>query len=220
MDKKSLLQLKAFLLSHQRGTDPGGYISKLSRISISRPDDWNGKLPVAAKFKPDLNYCKISASTPKKPIVPWWWYVDQKEPVPSVVEDIYKNISFDYVLVYPKKNIWVYLIVEPEKEALDLLKKQDALRAFIIMSIVNKNFKPKERDAHRLRLGKVMNSPDINKILAFTLYSDTYKHKAAVTKALPSVNHSVDVNGTNWRISYPGEKQVFWTFTELIDTLF
>ena len=88
------------------------------------------------------------------------------------------------------------------------------------MSIVNKNFKPKERDANRLRLGKVLKSPDIDKMITFVIYSDKYEHKSLINKNVPSVNYSNDTSGTNWKIKYPDEKQDFWSFTEFVDTLF
>ncbi|RPJ07036.1 MAG: hypothetical protein EHM28_08550 [Spirochaetaceae bacterium] len=220
MDRKSQLQLKALLLSHQRGTDPGAYISKLARFSILRPAEATGTFPPAGRFVPDKTYCKVASSTAKKPIIPWWWYLKQKEPVPSVAEDIFKNVAFDHVIVYPKKNIWIYLIVEPKKPVLELLKNQDTLRAFIIMSIINKNFNPRERDTHRVRLGKMITSNEAKKILTFVVYAEDYKLAASIPKGVPTVKHKVDTNGTNWAISYPGQKQVFWSFTELVDTVF
>ncbi len=219
MKKNDLLQLKAFLLSNLSGEDPEGYIASLEQISMMHPSRFKGKLPTPKRFKPDLSVCKVVASTAKRPIIPWWWYIDQKEPVPVVVEDIYKTIMFDYVLVFPKKNTWVYLLIEPEKKVLDLLKNQDNLRAFIMMSILNKNFNRKERDTHRFRMGKLLQSPEINKIFTFTLYTDEYSYADKLPKQIPTVQHIVDSTGTSWKISYPGQKQVFWSFKELVSAL-
>ena len=220
MEEKYLLQLKAFLFSHQIGEDPGGYIAKIERISMLHPDEWSGKMPGASKFTPDLSICKVIKATKTRPIVPWWWYLEQKEPVPPVVENIYKKVEFDYVLVFPKKNVWIYIIVEPVKQVLALLQNQDNLRAFIMMSIVNKNFKPKEREANRIRLGKVLKSQEINRIFTFVAYSGDYEFANKMPKKIPSLAHIVDAKSTNWQINFPGKKQFFWSFKELLKTLF
>ncbi len=220
MDKKILNQFKAFLMSHQVGHDPGGYIDKLSRIAMAKPEKWDGKLPAATGFKPDLDQCKVAVATPKKPIIPWWWYVTQKEPVPTVVEDIFKNISFDFCLVYPQGNIWIYIIVEPEKETLELLKNQDNLRAFMLMSIINKNITSHKRDSARLRLGQMLKSKDIKNILTFAMYGSKYKYKDQIPKNLPTVEHILDSSGTNWKITVPGLKQYFLHFKDLLATFF
>ena len=220
MDKKQLMQLKAFLLANQVGNDPGGYVSAMNRISMMHPSEWDGEFPARTRFKPDINICKVVESTKSKPIVPWWWYLDQKEPVPAVVEDIYDQLQFDYVLVFPKKSVWIYIIIEPEKQTLDLLKSQDNLRAFIIMSIVNKNFNPNERKSKRVRLGKVLHSSEINNIFTFLIYSKDYAHAKKIPKQIPSVQHIVTSNATNWQIVFPGKKEVYWSFKELLAALF
>jgi hypothetical protein len=220
MEEKALKQLKAFLVSSQMGEDPGGYISKMEHISMMHPSEWNGKLPSATRFKPNLGICKVVESTKKKPIVPWWWYLEQKEPVPAVVEEIFEQLVFDYVLVFPKKNVWIYILIEPSADVLDILKNQDNLRAFIIMSIVNKNFNPKERKVNRLRLGKVLKSPEINNIFTFVVHSKDYKYAGKLSKKIPTVTHIVDASHTTWRVYFPGRKEVFWSFKELLETLF
>jgi len=219
MEKKDLLQLKAFLMANLSGDDPDGYVAAMEQISMLHPSKWKGKLPAAGRFKPDLSVCKVVVSTPKRPIIPWWWYVTQKEPVPEVMKDIYKQLVFDYVLVFPKKNVWIYILVEPNKKILDLLKNQDHLRAFIMMSILNKNFARKEREVRRIRMAKLLASPEINKIFTFVIYTDEYEFAGKLPKEIPSVNRIVDSSGTSWKISYPGKKQVFWSFKELLGTL-
>ena len=52
---------------------------------------------------------------------------------------IFKHIVFDYAIIYPQRNIWIYIIVEPNKEDLEIIKNQKNLRAFIMMSLINKN---------------------------------------------------------------------------------
>ncbi|MBN2533435.1 MAG: hypothetical protein JXB88_11105 [Spirochaetales bacterium] len=220
MEEKEVKQLKAFLLSNQFGEDPAGYISKMEHISMMLPLEWNGKFPGATRFKPDTNICKVIESTKERSIIPWWWYLEQKEPVPAVVEDIFKQLVFDYVLVFPKKNVWIYILVEPDIQILELLKNQDNLRAFIMMSIVNKNFNLKERRVNRLRLGKVLRSQEINNIFTFVVFSKNYEFAGKISKQIPSVHHIVDSNHTAWRIYFPGKKQVFWSFKELLANLF
>jgi hypothetical protein len=219
MEKKTLLQLKAFLLANLSGDDPDGYVAAMEQISMLHPDKWKGKLPAVGRFKPDLSVCKVVESTAKRPIIPWWWYLSQKEPVPEVVRDIYKQLVFDYVLVFPKKSVWIYVLVEPPKKVLDLLKNQNNLRAFIMMSILNKNFAQKEREAKRFRMGKLLQTPEINKIFTFLIYSQDYELADKLPKEIPSVCHIVDSSGTSWKITYPGRKQVFWSFKELLGTL-
>jgi hypothetical protein len=219
MDKKSLLQLKAFLLANETGEDPKGYIAALERISLTHPSQWNGKLPVSTGFKLDPLICKVTESTKKRPIIPWWWYLDQKEPVPAVAQEIFSTIVFDYVLVFPNKNVWIYVLVEPEKKVLDIIKSQDNLRAFIMMSLLNKNFKPNERETHRLRLGKIIGSPDINKIITFVIHNEDYEFARLIPKQIPSVSREVGSTGTSWRIRYPGKVQPYWSFKELVAAL-
>ncbi|MBN1696024.1 MAG: hypothetical protein JW881_00800 [Spirochaetales bacterium] len=220
MKSKYLNQIKAFLLAHQIGEDRGGYLTKLEQIYTMPLSEWNGKLPSAAKFKPNLKRCKVVEATPKKPIIPWWWYMEQHEPVPSIVENIYKNIEFDFVLLYPDKNVWIYIIVEPDKKELELLKDQRNLRAFIMISLINKNLSPKERTSQRLRLAKVMNSTDIKKIFTFVAFSQDYPYFKSLSKQIPTLSSIVGASTTNWRIYYPGEKHIFSSFRDLLDTLF
>jgi hypothetical protein len=219
MEKKELLQLKAFLMANLSGDDPAGYVAALEQISMMHPTKWSGKLPTAGKFKPDLSICKVVESSAKRPIIPWWWYVDQKEPVPDVMKPIYKALKFDYVLVFPKKNVWIYLLIEPPKKIIDLLQNQDNLRAFIMMSILNKNFARKEREVRRFRMGKLLQTSEINKIFTFVIYGNDYDFADKMPKEIPSVKHIVTSTGTNWQITYPGKKQVFWSFKELLGTL-
>jgi len=219
MDKKMSLQLKAFLLSHQSGEDLHGYLAALQRTAMLHPSQFKGKLPSAGGFKPDHLTCKVVVSTARRPIIPWWWYVAQKEPVPAVVEDIFAELVFDYVLVYPQKNIWIYILLEPQAKILGLLQKQEALRAFILMSIVNKNLKPQERETRRLRLGKLLSTPEIGKIITLVAYGEGYELSSQIPKGIPTLMGKVNSTGTSWQINYPGQKQTFWSFKELLATI-
>ena len=220
MDTKFANHVKAFLLAHQVGEDQGGYLTKLEQIATMRLSEWDGKLPSAAKFKPDTKRVKVVESTKKKPIIPWWWYMDQDEPVPTVVEDIYKNLVFDFVIMYPQQSIWIYIIVEPEKKDLELILDQKNLRAFILMSLINKNYSPKERQDHRLRLGRIINSPDIRKIITFVAHSPEYDLKGAIPAHVPTLSSVDSARCTNWKIIYPGVKQIFAGFRDMVGDIF
>ncbi len=220
MKNKYLDQIKAYIHYHQLGTDPGGYIAKLERICNMNVSDWDGKLPAPGKFKLDAKRCKVVESTKQKPIIPWWWYMDQEEPVPSVVEGIYNHIIFNYAIIYPIRNIWIYIIVEPSKKDLEIIKNQKNLRAFIMMSLINKNINPKERHFKRLRLGKLLNSNEIKKVLTFVAYSENYEFKDSVPKQIPVISSFTGANCTHWKLNYPEQKQVFSSLKDLIDLLF
>jgi hypothetical protein len=219
MDDSQVTQFEAFLQANQAGDDPAGYIAALEQYSLLHPSLLKAKPPSQGRFAPDLGICKYVKATAKRPIVPWWWYIAQKEPVPSVVEDIYNEVAFDYVLVFPKINFWVYILVEPDGDVLDCVKKQDPLRAFIMMSIVNKNFRRTERDTRRVRLSKIIESAEINNIITCVVYDNSYELADRIPKNIPTVRHSVDATGTNWQIRYPGRKEVFWSFKELIKAM-
>lgn len=220
MKSKYIEQIKAFMLSHQLGIDPNGYRAKLERICNMKIDQWDGKLPAPGNFKPDLTRCKVVQSTEEKPIIPWWWYMDQNEPVPAVVKGIYSNIVFDYTIMYPERNIWIYTIVEPSGEDLEYIKNQKNLRAFIMMSLINKNINPKERPAKRLRLANLLNSRDIKKILTFVAFSENYENKDNIPEGIPYICSFSGAKCTNWKVYYPGQKQIFASLRDLVDLVF
>ncbi len=215
--KKFRKHLKAFLLSHQIGEDPKKYIARLTRIANTDPDEWDGKLPKIS-FKPDLSYCKVVESAKKRLIVPWWWYAQQNEPVPSVVEEIYNMVAFDFVLMFPQVNAWIYIIVEPEEDVIELLKMQDHMKAFILISLINKNFNLKQRELKRLHMGKVIRSNDIRKIFTFVAVRSENQASESIIGDIPLVTRVVDntSNTTSWRIIVPHAKQPYDSFKELI----
>ena len=112
MDKLFRAHVKAFLLSQLRSEAPDRTLEQIRVIANSNPSGWNGKLPDAA-IRSDPTWCKLAEAAPRRPVVPWWWYAADKEPVPEVVADIYRKIAFDFALVYPGANAWVYVVVEP-----------------------------------------------------------------------------------------------------------
>jgi hypothetical protein len=219
-DSKFYNHLKAFLMSHQVGLDPYQSLAKIKRIANSNPDNWDGKLPKRG-FEPDINICKIVESTKSRPLIPWWWYAEQHEPIPSVVQNIYKKVVFDFALVYPQQNAWIYLLLEPSKEIIGLLQDQDHMRAFILISLINKNFDANQRENARLRLGRVMASPDMKRIFVFSVVraeDPTYRN---IPKSIPAVIRVVQpkANTTNWDIRLPGIRQSFGSFGDVISAI-
>ena len=153
MDKLFRAHVKAFLLSQQisdasrqepgedpadRQQQPGGLGREAARHGRPR-----GRSASASWPRPRAS----------RPVVPWWWYAKDKEPVPDVVKDIYKGLAFDFALVYPKANAWVYVSVEPPAKIMELMLRQEHLKAFILMSLINKNFPRAQREGRRVRLG-------------------------------------------------------------------
>jgi hypothetical protein len=216
-DKKFYAHLKAFLLAQQIGEDPSKNLAKLRVLANTNPNRWDGKLPTSG-IRPDTSFCKVVEATKSRPIVPWWWYSRGREPVPSVVEDIYEHMSFDFSVVYPQHNVWIYINVEPPPEFLDLLRRQDHLKAFILISLVNKNFKPAQREHKRLHLGTVMGTKDLDKILtliAFKADDDRYR---AIRGTIPTITRLVHPasNTADWSIRLPKDGQSYGSFREII----
>jgi hypothetical protein len=166
VDQKFHSHVKAFLLSHQIGEDPEKNLAKIKVIANSNPARWDGRLPTQG-IRLDTSFCKVVETTRGRPVVPWWWYAEENEPVPAVVRDIYERLTFDFALLYPKRNAWIYICVEPPPETLALLGRQEHLKAFILMSLINKNFPRAQRERRRVRLGTLMDSKDIQRIFHF-----------------------------------------------------
>jgi hypothetical protein len=203
-DGKFYAHLKAFLLAHQIGEDPNKNLAKLRIIANTNPDRWDGKLPTSG-IRADTNYCKVVETTKSRPIKPWWWYAKGHEPVPSVVQDIYRGLSFDFSVVYPQENAWIYINVEPPQELLKLLSRQEYLRAFILISLANKNFKPAQREHKRLRLGSVMGSEDLRKIFTFVACQEGDERYRSIRGTIPTITRLVhpSSNTANWSILLP-----------------
>jgi hypothetical protein len=219
MDKKFYAHVKAFLLSHQIGEDPKRNLAKIKVIANTNPATWDGKIPTAG-IKVDEAFCKVAEAVKGRPVQPWWWYARQKEEVPSVVEDIYKGLSFDFAVVYPKDNAFVYVCVEPPDKLLPLLSRQDQLRAFILISLVNKKFTKPQRENKRLRLGMVMGSKDLNKIFAVAAFKEDdprCRKFAGKVPILTRLVHSAS-NTANWSMRIPGDRRVYGSLRDMIDT--
>jgi hypothetical protein len=217
MDQKFYTHLRAFLLSHQIGDDPYKNLARIKVIANTNPAHWDGKLPTRG-IHADTGFCKIAEATPARPVVPWWWYAKQKEPVPAVVKDIYQRLAFDFAVVYPKENAWLYVCAEPEPELLALLGRQEQLQAFILISLVNKNIPAAQRVHKRLHLSTVMGSSDLARVFAFIAFREEDRRYQAAAARIPAISRLVHPasNTANWNIRLPGDKRVYGSLRELI----
>jgi hypothetical protein len=220
MDKLFRAHVKAFLLSQQISDAPDKNLAKIQLIANSNPAGWDGKLP-ATGVRVDANYCKLAEATPDRPIVPWWWYAKDKETVPEVVRDIYRGLTFDFALVYSKANAWVYVNVEPSAKVMELMVRQEHLKAFILMSLINKNFSRSQRDSRRVRLGDVMKSRDVQKIFTFVAFREEDPAYRTFPAELPILSRLVHPSSktSNWSIRLPKDKYAYGSFREIIPGL-
>jgi len=217
MDQKFYPHLKAFLLSHQRGDDPNKNLAKIRVIANTNPAVWDGKLPTRG-IHPDNGFCKIAEATASRPVVPWWWYSKDREPVPAIVKDIYQRVAFDFAVVYPQENAWIYVSVEPPADLLELLRRQEQLKAFILISLINKNFRPVQREHKRVRLATVLGSPDLKRVFVFIAFREEDRRYQSVAGKIPTITRLVHPasNTANWNIRLPGDRRVYGSFREII----
>jgi hypothetical protein len=220
MDKLFHAHVKAFLLSQQISDAPDKNLLKIRLIANNNPTGWDGKLPTTG-VQVDASFCKLAEATPSRPVVPWWWYAGEKEPVPDVVKDIYRGLAFDFALVYPKANAWVYVNVEPSEKTLELMLRQEHLKGFILMSLVNKNIPRSQRGNKRVRLGDVMKSKDVQKIFTFVAFREDDPAYRTVPRELPVLSRLVHPSSktSNWSVRLPKEKYVYGSFREIIPGL-
>jgi len=217
MDQKFYAHLRAFLLSHQIGDDPNKNLAKIKVIANTNPAHWDGKLPTRG-IHPDTAFCKIAESSSARPVVPWWWYARQKEPVPAVVKDLYQRLAFDFAVVYPRENAWMYVCAEPAPEIIELLGRQEQLKAFILISLVNKNFPAAQRENKRLHLSTVMGSADLARIFTFIAFREEDGRYQAAAAKIPTITRLVHQasNTANWNVRLPGDKRVYGSLRELL----
>ena len=217
MDAKFYAHLKAFLLSHQIGDDPFKNLAKIKVIANTNPAHWDGKLPTKG-IRPDNTFCRVAEATPARPVLPWWWYAQEGEPVPAVVEDIYRKLAFDFAVVYPKDDTWLYICVEPPPEFLTLRRRQEQLKAFILISLINKKFPKAQREHKRLRLATVLGSPDLNRVFTLVAFREEDGRYQTVAGKVPTLTRLVhpSSNTANWNIRLPGDKRVYGSFREII----
>ena len=217
MDHLFYAHVKAFLVSHQTGEDPERNLAKIRVIANSNPATWDGKLPMRG-VKPDTTFWNVAEATKSRPIVPWWWYEKDREPVPGAVQDLYDGISFDFVMVYQTSQAWIYVMVEPSQETMALLARQDHLRAFILMSLINKNLPPVQREHKRVRLGALMGSKDAEKIFTFVAFKEEDPVYRTIPAALPVLSRLVHPSSrtANWSIRLPKQKYAYGSFREIV----
>lgn len=217
MDQKFHQHLRAFLLSHQIGEDPDKNLAKIKVIANTNPSRWDGKLPTRG-IRPDTGFCKVAEATSSRPVVPWWWYSRQKEPVPAVVKDIFQRLTFDFAVVYPKENAWMYVCAEPAPQLLELLGRQEQLKAFILISLVNKNFPAGQRENKRLHLSTVRGSPELARIFTLIAFREEDRSYQAAAGRIPAITRLVHPasNTANWNVRLPGDKRVYGSLRELL----
>lgn len=212
--------VKAFLLAQQVGEDPRKNLARIRVIANSSPEGWDGTLPTEG-IRPDETFCKVVEASPGRPVAPWWWYVAEKEPVPAVVSDISRRLTFDFALVYPKAKAWVYVKVEPTAAEMKLMGRQDHLRAFILMSLINKNFPRDQRENRRVRLAALMGSKDVQKIFTFAAFRQDDPAFATVPAGLPVLDRLVHPSSktANWSLRMPGDAHSYGSFREIVPGL-
>ena len=107
--------------------------------------------------------------------------------------------------------------MEPEADRLALLKKQEHVRAFILISLINKRFPAAQREHQRLRLGTVMKSKDLEKIFTFVAFREDDERYASIPAGIPTVSRLVhsSSNTANWSIRLPKDRHVYGSFREI-----
>jgi len=217
VDKKFRTHLKAFLISHQIGEDPNKKLARVRVIANTNPEFWNGKLPIG-EIHPDNSICTVTESAKNRPVVPWAWYERAGEPIPEVVKDIYQRLSFDFAVTFPKDNVWIYVSVEPSQKVLGLLSRQEHLKAFILISLINRALEPKEREHRRIRLANVMGARDMDRVFAFSAFREEDPRFRTIPKNVPTISRLVHPtsNTANWNIRLPNDPQVYGSFKEII----
>jgi hypothetical protein len=217
MEPRFYAHLKAFLLSHQIGEDPNKNLARIKVIANTNPAQWDGKLPMKG-IRPDNTFCKVVEASPGRPVLPWWWYAKEREPVPPVVADFYRKLAFDFAVIYPHEDAWIYVVVEPGQDLLPLLLRQEQLKAFILVSLINKKFPKAQREHKRVRLATVMGSPDLNRVFVFVACREEDRRYQAIAGRIPTISRLVhpSSNTANWSIRLTGDRRVYGSFREII----
>lgn len=213
MDKLFFAHVRAFLLSHQVGEDPEKNLAKIKLIANSNPAGWDGTLPMRG-IRPDRASWSVEESAP----APWAWYAAEDEPVPEVVRDLYEGVSFDFVMVSQASKAWIYVAVEPPPQTMKLLARQDHLKAFIMMSLVNRNIPRTQREHQRVRLASLMGSKDAQKVFPFVAFKEDEPAYRSIPPSLPVLSRLVHPSSktANWSIRLPRSKEVYGSFREIV----
>ena len=106
----------------------------------------------------------------------------------------------------------------PPREALKLLVRQEQLKAFILISLVNKNFPAAQREHKRLHLSTVKGSADLARIFTFIAFREEDRRYQAAAAGIPAITRLVHPasNTANWNIRLPGDKRVYGCLRELL----
>ncbi|NTV72521.1 MAG: hypothetical protein HGA71_20580, partial [Azonexaceae bacterium] len=88
---------------------------------------------------------------------------------------------------------------------MELMRRQDHLKGFILMSLVNKNIPRSQRGNKRVRLGDVMKSRDVQKIFTFVAFREDDPAYRTVPRELPVLSRLVHPSSktSNWSIRLP-----------------
>jgi hypothetical protein len=150
--------------------------------------------------------------------VPWDWYDGEHEPVPEVVRDLYEGVTFDFAMVYQVSKAWIYVAVEPSPQSMKLLARQDHLKAFILMSLLNRGLPRAQREHQRVRLATLMGSRDAQKVFPFVAFKEDEPAYRTIPPAVPVLSRLVHPSSrtANWSIRLPGKKDVYGSFTEIV----
>jgi hypothetical protein len=216
MDELFYAHVRAFLLSHQVGEDPEKNLAKIKVIANSNPEGWDGKLPMRG-IRPDAAFWSVEESTSGR-IAPWGWYDAENEPVPEVVRDLYEGVSFDFAMVYQASKAWIYVVVEPSPQTMKLLARQDHLKAFILMSLLNRNIPHPQREHQRVRLANLMGSKEAQKVFPFVAFKEDEPAYRSIPPSVPVLSRLVHPSSrtANWSIRLPRNKDVYGSFKEIV----
>jgi hypothetical protein len=115
----------------------------------------------------------------------------------------------------------VYVSVEPSAKIMELMLRQEHLKAFILMSLINKNFPRSQRESRRVRLGDLMKSRDVQKIFTFVAFREDDPAWRTIPPQLPVLSRLVHPSSktSNWSIRLPKEKYAYGSFREIIPGL-
>lgn len=217
MDKLFHSHVKAFLLGHQVGEDPEKNLAKIKLIANTNPAKWDGKLPTRG-IRPDTSRCNVSEAARGKPVDPWAWYAKQKEPVPEAVRDLYEKLTFDFSVTLHGGKAWIYVAVEPSKESMALLARQDHLKGFILMSLINGNMPHDQREHQRVRLAVAMASKDVQSIFTLVAFREEDPAYRSIPAGLPVLSRLVhpSSNTCTWNIRLPKQNLTYGSLEEIV----
>ena len=102
-----------------------------------------------------------------------------------------------------------------------LMSSQELLKAFILMSLINKNLTPAQREHRRLRLGTLMGSRDIQKVFTFVAFREDDPAYRSIPAGLPVLSRLVHPSSrtANWSVRLPKDRHVYGSFRQIISGL-